>query len=91
MNDDFFGFVDVVLIISVVLFNYFFLYMWKILYGKKFHLSPTWKWLQDIKELKKMSLTAENDELRQKCKFVLNGIYISTGLLIFGILFGFIL
>jgi hypothetical protein len=90
MNSEPCDIVNSILIISVAAFNYFFLYMWHILRGKWYSISPTWEWIKDIRELKKLSVTAESDELRTKCKFVLNGIYFSSGLLLIGILLGFI-
>ena len=91
MNDNFFGFTDIVLILAVILINYFFFYMWHILRGKWYSISPTWEWIKDIRDLKKLSVTAPTDKIKQKCKFVLNGIYFSTGLLLFGIVFGFLI
>ncbi|MDY6895353.1 MAG: hypothetical protein SVO01_08070, partial [Thermotogota bacterium] len=82
---------DIVLIIFVLLFNYFFINMWKVLYGKWFPLRPTWKWGKDIKRLKLLASPADSDEVRQKCKFILNGIYSSFGILLLGILVGFIM
>lgn len=90
-SEEFIGFADLVLLISVLLLNYFFSYMNHILRGGWYRLSPTWRWLADIEELKVLSQTGETDELRQKCKTVLYGIYISSGLLFIGILFGFVL
>ena len=75
-----------IVLISIVAFNYFLLYMWHILRGKWYSISPTWKWIQDIRDLRKLSIIAEDIQLRRKCKFVLNGIYVSAGALFTGIL-----
>ena len=85
-----FGFFDIALLIFVILFNYFFINMWKILYGKWFPLRPTWKWGEDIKRLKLLASQADSEEVRQKSKFILYGIYSSFGFLLLGILIGFI-
>jgi hypothetical protein len=86
MNDGFLGLADAILMISVLGFNFFFLSMFRILRGKWYRFSPTWRWLQDVRALRRLSLTAESDELRQECRLVLHGIYISSGLLALGIL-----
>jgi hypothetical protein len=81
-----FGLGDIVLLISVVLFNYFFLRMWKILYDTWFPFRPTWKWGKDIKRLKLSASQADSADVRQKCKFILFGIYFSIGFLLLGII-----
>lgn len=87
MNGGLFGFVDIVLLASIAALNFFFFYMWHILRGTWYSISPTWEWVKDVKELRKLSLSADSEELRQTCKFVLKGIYVSSGILFVGILF----
>jgi hypothetical protein len=91
MQNNFFGLIDFVLIVFVISFNFFFLSMWKILYGKWFRIPPTWEWLKDIHKLKILSEQAETIEVRKKCKFILIGIYGSIGLLFVAILIGMLL
>lgn len=50
-TEEFLGFADLLAFISVVFFNYFFAYMNHILRGRWYSLSPTWRWLADIKEI----------------------------------------
>jgi hypothetical protein len=64
--------------------------MWKILYGSAFRIRPTWKWGEDFKRLKLLASYADSEEVKQKCRFILNGFYLSVGLFLFGILIGFV-
>jgi len=82
------GFGEFVLLVSVVLINYFFASMWKILYDNWFEMTPIWKWCAEIKRLKLLASQADNPEIRKRCKFILNGIYFSVGFLILGCIVG---
>jgi hypothetical protein len=84
------GLIDIILMISVVILNYCFFNMWKILYGSYF-IRPTWKWGKDIKRLKLLALQADNVEVRTKCKFILFVFYLSGFFLLFGILINFLI
>ncbi len=86
-----FNFGDIVVLIFVVLFGYFFSSMRKILYGTWFKIRPTWKWGEDIKKLKLLASQADSLEVRQRCKYILYGIYFSVGFLILGCIVGALL
>ena len=90
MTDELFSIFDLILFVGVVLCIMFFSSMWHILYGKWYAITPAWKWPHDIRELKKMSSTAETDTMRNECRSVLNGICFSIVILIVGILSFFI-
>jgi hypothetical protein len=65
--------------------------MWHVLYGKWWPVSPTWRWLQDIAELKRLAKAAESEKLRQECNTILWGLYITAGFMLFIGVLGFIL
>ena len=84
-----FGFGDIVLLIFVILVNYFWISMYKILYGTFFvwHFWPR-QVAEDFKRLKLLASQADSLEVRQRCKFILSGIYFSVGFLILGCIVG---
>ena len=85
-----FGIVDIFLIASVVLLNYGFLNMWKILYGSYFHIRPTWQWGKDLGRLTLLSSQADDHDVRGKCTFILYVFYLSGVLLSVGFVLGFL-
>jgi len=87
MDMGLFGFGDIVLLIFVILFSYFFSSMWKVLYGNPFPRA-IWKWGKDIKTLGLLASHADSDAVRQKSRFILNGIYFSIGFLLVGLVVG---
>ena len=84
-----FGFGDIVLLIFVILGNYFWISMNKILYGSYF-VWRFWPWelAEDFKRLKLLASQADSDEVKQKCNFILNGIYFSIGFVLIGCVVG---
>ncbi len=84
-------FVEFSLVLSIVSLNYFFLRMWHVLRGKWWRFSPTWRWPQDIANLRKLANTAESEKLRQECNTILWGLYVTAGYMLSVAVFGFIL
>ena len=78
-------------VFSISSLNYFFLRMWHVLHGKWWRISPTWRWLQDIAELKRLAKSSESEKLRQECNVILWGLYITAGFMLFLGIVGFIL
>ena len=90
MDGNFSRLIEYFLIASVISFNYFFSRMNYILYGTIWQLVPTWEWLNNIRELKNLSRSAETEELKKKCKLVLTGLCISFCSMLAGFILGVI-
>ena len=83
-------FIEISLFLCIASLNYFFLRMWHLLRGNWWRMSPTWKWPQDIRDLKRLAETAESEALRQKCSNTLKGLYITAGYMLFVAVLGYI-
>ncbi|MCG8453488.1 MAG: hypothetical protein MI717_09955 [Spirochaetales bacterium] len=58
---------DLSLFSSIILLNYFFMLMWKILYGSYYMFRPIWVWWEDIEKLKHMAETTKNNVIKAQC------------------------
>lgn len=89
MENSIIAIIEQILIISVILLNYCFLSMWKILYGSYFSLQPTWKWAQDIRKLRELAKYSEDEEVKKKSKHVVLVLNLTGILLIICFLLSF--
>lgn len=86
MENDIVGIIEKIIIISVVLLNYCFLSMWKILHGSYFSLQPIWKWAQDIRKLRDLAKNSQDKEIKKKSKHVVLVLNVTGILLIICVL-----